>query len=153
MVGSCAHLVMVNSSWTQSHIEKLWRTPERTKRVYPPCDTSGLQVLFLILHHNLSTFCIFVIYYANIYNFLPIYIWTGTSFGKSHGNSKNYICFSISSREGAHTYINFKLKVQQFLCLKFGTLINCSNSLQFDSFNSGTWSSTWGLFSCHQKIR
>ncbi|KAM3757709.1 hypothetical protein ACB098_02G209900 [Castanea mollissima] len=44
-VGSCAHLAMVNSSWTQSHIEKLWRIPNRTKRVYPPCDTSGLQVL------------------------------------------------------------------------------------------------------------
>ncbi|KAK6929490.1 ALG11 mannosyltransferase, N-terminal [Dillenia turbinata] len=45
MVGSCAHLAMVNSSWTQSHIEKLWGIPESTKRVYPPCDTSGLQAL------------------------------------------------------------------------------------------------------------
>lgn len=45
IVGSCAHLAMVNSSWTQSHIEKLWRIPGRIKRVYPPCDTSGLQVL------------------------------------------------------------------------------------------------------------
>ncbi|KAB1217714.1 GDP-Man:Man(3)GlcNAc(2)-PP-Dol alpha-1,2-mannosyltransferase [Morella rubra] len=44
-VGSCAHLAMVNSSWTQSHIEKLWRISNRTKRVYPPCDTTGLQVL------------------------------------------------------------------------------------------------------------
>ncbi|XP_044462477.1 GDP-Man:Man(3)GlcNAc(2)-PP-Dol alpha-1,2-mannosyltransferase-like [Mangifera indica] len=44
-VGSCAHLAMVNSSWTQSHIEKLWRIPDRIKRVYPPCDTSELQVL------------------------------------------------------------------------------------------------------------
>nr|POE86363.1 isoform 2 of gdp-man:man(3)glcnac(2)-pp-dol alpha-1,2-mannosyltransferase [Quercus suber] len=42
-VGSCAHLAMVNSSWTQSHIEKLWRIPHRTKRVYPPCGTLGLQ--------------------------------------------------------------------------------------------------------------
>ncbi|XP_050152720.1 GDP-Man:Man(3)GlcNAc(2)-PP-Dol alpha-1,2-mannosyltransferase-like isoform X2 [Malus sylvestris] len=38
---------MVNSSWTQSHIEKLWNIPTRTKRVYPPCDTSGLQALSL----------------------------------------------------------------------------------------------------------
>ncbi|KAL2927363.1 GDP-Man:Man(3)GlcNAc(2)-PP-Dol alpha-1 2-mannosyltransferase [Bienertia sinuspersici] len=45
LVGSFAHLVMVNSSWTQSHIVKIWKTPERIKRVYPPCDTSGLQVL------------------------------------------------------------------------------------------------------------
>ncbi|KAH8486749.1 hypothetical protein H0E87_025668 [Populus deltoides] len=45
MKGSCAHLAMVNSSWTQSHIEKLWKIPNRIERVYPPCDTSGLQVL------------------------------------------------------------------------------------------------------------
>ncbi|OVA02736.1 Glycosyl transferase [Macleaya cordata] len=44
-VGSCAHLAMVNSSWTQAHIVKLWRIPNRTKRIYPACDTSGLQVL------------------------------------------------------------------------------------------------------------
>jgi alpha-1,2-mannosyltransferase len=43
MVGSCTHLAMVNSSWTKSHIEVLWRIPERITRVYPPCDTSGLQ--------------------------------------------------------------------------------------------------------------
>ncbi|KMZ59132.1 GDP-Man:Man(3)GlcNAc(2)-PP-Dol alpha-1,2-mannosyltransferase, family GT4 [Zostera marina] len=45
MVGSCAHLVMVNSSWTRSHIENIWKMPERTKRVFPPCDTSCLQSL------------------------------------------------------------------------------------------------------------
>lgn len=44
-VGSCSHLAMVNSSWTWSHIEKLWGIPDRTRRVYPPCDTSGLQAL------------------------------------------------------------------------------------------------------------
>nr|GEZ63060.1 GDP-Man:Man(3)GlcNAc(2)-PP-Dol alpha-1,2-mannosyltransferase-like [Tanacetum cinerariifolium] len=42
-VGSYANLAMVNSSWTQSHIEKLWGIPDRIKRVYPPCDTTGLQ--------------------------------------------------------------------------------------------------------------
>ncbi|MED6147572.1 asparagine-linked glycosylation protein [Stylosanthes scabra] len=45
IVGSCTHLAMVNSSWTKSHIEKLWGVSDRIKRVYPPCDTSGLQVL------------------------------------------------------------------------------------------------------------
>ncbi|PNY05197.1 GDP-Man:Man(3)GlcNAc(2)-PP-Dol alpha-1,2-mannosyltransferase [Trifolium pratense] len=45
IVGSCTHLAMVNSSWTKAHIEKLWGVPDRIKRVYPPCDTSGLQVL------------------------------------------------------------------------------------------------------------
>jgi len=45
LVGSCAHLVMVNSSWTKSHIVNIWKIPECTKRVYPPCDTSALQML------------------------------------------------------------------------------------------------------------
>ncbi|KAG8380839.1 hypothetical protein BUALT_Bualt06G0058200 [Buddleja alternifolia] len=45
IVGSCAHLAMVNSSWTLTHIQLLWGIPDRIKRVYPPCDTSGLQVL------------------------------------------------------------------------------------------------------------
>ncbi|PKA56957.1 GDP-Man:Man(3)GlcNAc(2)-PP-Dol alpha-1,2-mannosyltransferase [Apostasia shenzhenica] len=45
IVGSCAHLAMVNSSWTRSHIENLWKIPGRIKMVYPPCDTSELQVL------------------------------------------------------------------------------------------------------------
>ncbi|GAB2284477.1 asparagine-linked glycosylation protein [Dionaea muscipula] len=45
IVGSCADLVMVNSSWTQDHIVKLWQIPTRTRRVYPPCDTTRLQVL------------------------------------------------------------------------------------------------------------
>lgn len=44
-VGSFTQLAMVNSSWTQSHIEKLWRIPDHIKRVYPPCDTSVLQAL------------------------------------------------------------------------------------------------------------
>ncbi|CAL9190313.1 unnamed protein product [Musa hybrid cultivar] len=45
LVGSSAHLAMVNSSWTRSHIESLWKIPRRIKRVYPPCDTSSLQQL------------------------------------------------------------------------------------------------------------
>ena len=154
MVGSCAHLIMVNSSWTQFHIENLWGIPDRIKRVYPPCDTSGLQVLFHVIHHNLSAFCMFFHVLCH-FSVIPYQFTseTGTSFGKIGRNSKNHICCSISSWEGAHTYKTFKLKVQQFLCLKFGTLISSTNPLQFDSFDSGTWSSTWGLFCCHQKIR
>ncbi|XP_078436209.1 UDP-Glycosyltransferase superfamily protein [Wolffia australiana] len=44
-VGSFSDLAMVNSSWTRSHIEKLWKIPDRIRRVYPPCDTSALQAL------------------------------------------------------------------------------------------------------------
>eukprot|EP00249_Psilotum_nudum_P007213 c20401_g1_i1 orf=213-1646(-) len=45
IVGRYTQLAIVNSSWTQSHIETLWNIPERTFRVYPPCDTSALQAL------------------------------------------------------------------------------------------------------------
>ncbi|KAH9330314.1 hypothetical protein KI387_002422 [Taxus chinensis] len=46
-VGFYSDLAMVNSSWTQSHIEMLWKIPQRTRRVYPPCDTKSLQALAL----------------------------------------------------------------------------------------------------------
>ncbi|XP_075872601.1 GDP-Man:Man(3)GlcNAc(2)-PP-Dol alpha-1,2-mannosyltransferase [Nelusetta ayraudi] len=42
MAGSCSDLVMVNSSWTLDHILSLWRAPNRTSVVYPPCDVAAL---------------------------------------------------------------------------------------------------------------
>lgn len=44
-VGSCANVVMVNSSWTRGHIESLWWHRRPPARVYPPCDTTALQAL------------------------------------------------------------------------------------------------------------
>ncbi|XP_061571483.1 GDP-Man:Man(3)GlcNAc(2)-PP-Dol alpha-1,2-mannosyltransferase [Cololabis saira] len=41
MAGSCSDLIMVNSSWTLHHILSLWRSPNRTSVVYPPCDVSA----------------------------------------------------------------------------------------------------------------
>ncbi|XP_035005638.1 GDP-Man:Man(3)GlcNAc(2)-PP-Dol alpha-1,2-mannosyltransferase [Hippoglossus stenolepis] len=41
MAGSCSDLIMVNSSWTLDHILSLWRAPNRTHVVYPPCDVSA----------------------------------------------------------------------------------------------------------------
>ncbi|KAG7232733.1 hypothetical protein INR49_008173 [Caranx melampygus] len=41
MAGSCCDLIMVNSSWTLDHILSLWRAPNRTSVVYPPCDVSA----------------------------------------------------------------------------------------------------------------
>ncbi|XP_034033867.1 GDP-Man:Man(3)GlcNAc(2)-PP-Dol alpha-1,2-mannosyltransferase-like [Thalassophryne amazonica] len=38
MAGSCSDLIMVNSSWTLDHILSLWRAPNRTTVIYPPCD-------------------------------------------------------------------------------------------------------------------
>ncbi|KAL5160825.1 GDP-Man:Man(3)GlcNAc(2)-PP-Dol alpha-1,2-mannosyltransferase [Glycine soja] len=80
-VGSCAHLAMVNSSWTKSHIENLWRFPDRIKRVYPPCDTSGLQ---------------------SVSSMFP----PGTSLGTISRNSSINICCTISTGEGGHTLFN-----------------------------------------------
>lgn len=47
LTGGCAHVVMVNSSWTRGHIERLWWRRRRgsTHLVYPPCDTEELQRL------------------------------------------------------------------------------------------------------------
>lgn len=41
MVGSCSDLIMVNSSWTLNHILSLWRAPNRTSVVHPPCDVAA----------------------------------------------------------------------------------------------------------------
>ena len=40
LVGSCADVVMVNSSWTFGHIKKLWKK-DKVVIVYPPCDTKA----------------------------------------------------------------------------------------------------------------
>ena len=49
LVGQCASVVMVNSTWTQRHIRTLWlRTKRSTHIVYPPCDTATLQALPLL---------------------------------------------------------------------------------------------------------
>jgi alpha-1,2-mannosyltransferase len=42
-MGRFATVVMVNSSWTAGHIQEIWKIPNRTFIVYPPCDTSSLM--------------------------------------------------------------------------------------------------------------
>nr|Q7ZW24.2 RecName: Full=GDP-Man:Man(3)GlcNAc(2)-PP-Dol alpha-1,2-mannosyltransferase; AltName: Full=Asparagine-linked glycosylation protein 11 homolog; AltName: Full=Glycolipid 2-alpha-mannosyltransferase [Danio rerio] len=41
LAGSCSDVIMVNSTWTLGHILALWRTPNRTSVVYPPCDVQA----------------------------------------------------------------------------------------------------------------
>lgn len=43
--GTFADTVMVNSSWTEEHINYLWRCSLSTHRVYPPCDTVAFKSL------------------------------------------------------------------------------------------------------------
>ncbi|XP_026316386.1 GDP-Man:Man(3)GlcNAc(2)-PP-Dol alpha-1,2-mannosyltransferase [Hyposmocoma kahamanoa] len=45
IAGRCAHVVMVNGTWTEDHINELWRMPFSTHRVYPPCEVSELKQL------------------------------------------------------------------------------------------------------------
>lgn len=43
--GYWSDLVIVNSSWTKGHIDKLWSLPDRTHLIFPPCDTSAFESL------------------------------------------------------------------------------------------------------------
>jgi len=38
VAGRRSDLILVNSSWTEKHIRGLWKAPDRTFVVYPPCD-------------------------------------------------------------------------------------------------------------------
>lgn len=48
LVGSCADIVIVNSSWTEDHINTIWKCPLKTHRVYPPCSVEHLTELPLL---------------------------------------------------------------------------------------------------------
>ncbi|KAF9583621.1 asparagine-linked glycosylation protein [Lunasporangiospora selenospora] len=41
IVGSFAHVVMTNSSWTKGHIDSIWKI--KSTVVYPPCDTEAFK--------------------------------------------------------------------------------------------------------------
>ena len=47
LAGSCAQLVMTNSTWTYNHICQLWRVNARDSIfvVFPPCDVKSLKAL------------------------------------------------------------------------------------------------------------
>ncbi|URE45600.1 cytochrome P450 [Musa troglodytarum] len=64
LVGSSAHLAMVNSLRTRSHIDCLWKIPQRTERVYPPCDTSSLQIRWAATTTLLSSLLSLVLFSA-----------------------------------------------------------------------------------------
>jgi alpha-1,2-mannosyltransferase len=42
-VGRWSALTMVNSKWTQNHINAIWNCPEKTHVVYPAVDTSSMK--------------------------------------------------------------------------------------------------------------
>jgi len=47
--GKCAQIAYCNSSWTQGHIERIWRLPSRSIHlVYPPCDVKQFLLMPLV---------------------------------------------------------------------------------------------------------
>lgn len=50
--GRCAVCVMVNSSWTQAHINYIWSLTYRTRIVYPPCDVRKFEPIFDSSKHD-----------------------------------------------------------------------------------------------------
>ena len=60
-VGSCATVVLVNSTWTFRHIQFLWKGPAWRKAiriVYPPCAVQDLQSLATCNHNKQRLPCI-----------------------------------------------------------------------------------------------
>lgn len=45
LFATSADAVMVNSSWTASHVRQVWWIWDEPALVYPPCDTTDLQSL------------------------------------------------------------------------------------------------------------
>jgi len=43
--GGCSDIVMVNSSWTEDHINHIWQCPSKTYKVFPPCDVDEFKGL------------------------------------------------------------------------------------------------------------
>jgi alpha-1,2-mannosyltransferase len=54
--GRCSSCVMVNSSWTQAHINQLWSISNRTRIVYPPCDVKQFAPIFDDNNHDQNFF-------------------------------------------------------------------------------------------------
>lgn len=58
VAGKRSDVIMVNSSWTYGHIQALWKSPERTHIVYPPCDVSEFLKIPLVKTDESSIFSI-----------------------------------------------------------------------------------------------
>eukprot|EP00457_Paulinella_chromatophora_P004208 gb/GEZN01004218.1/.p1 GENE.gb/GEZN01004218.1/~~gb/GEZN01004218.1/.p1 ORF type:complete len:484 (-),score=62.20 gb/GEZN01004218.1/:533-1984(-) len=50
LCGSCADVIMANSSWTANHLRQIWgeRPDWPVRIVFPPCDTTGLRKISLL---------------------------------------------------------------------------------------------------------
>ena len=50
-MGRFADCVIVNSSWTEEHINEIWNCALKTHRVYPPCDVEIFKEIPLPEEH------------------------------------------------------------------------------------------------------
>jgi alpha-1,2-mannosyltransferase len=50
--GRCSCCIMVNSSWTFGHINKLWSMTYKTQVIYPPCDVKSFDPIFASQEHD-----------------------------------------------------------------------------------------------------
>ena len=46
-VGYFADLIMVNSTWTKRHIDRIWNCPNNTHIVFPPCNVKRFSQISL----------------------------------------------------------------------------------------------------------
>lgn len=56
IVGRSADIVMVNGTWTEEHINRIWKVPLNTHRVYPPCEVSYFKISKINLTLTLTGF-------------------------------------------------------------------------------------------------
>jgi alpha-1,2-mannosyltransferase len=54
--GRCSDCIMVNSSWTQGHINNLWSLTYKTQIIYPPCDVKKFEPIFADKRHDENFF-------------------------------------------------------------------------------------------------
>ena len=54
LMGRSSQLVWVNSTWTRNHINSLWRIPQRTRVLYPPCNITQFSSIPLKSNQNLD---------------------------------------------------------------------------------------------------
>jgi len=52
MAGRRSDIILVNSTWTEGHILSLWRAPDRTFILYPPCDVDEFLSIPLTLNQS-----------------------------------------------------------------------------------------------------
>ncbi|CAC5403342.1 ALG11 [Mytilus coruscus] len=124
IMGRRSDKVMVNSTWTFNHIQRLWKVADRTYIVYPPCDISEFTKIPLTNCHVQKTI-------VSIAQFRPekdhgLQIRSFSNFLNSHTKDKQiYKLLLVGScrNEGDST----RVKELRDLC----TMLNIEDNVEF----------------------